>query len=65
MLQFVRFRVRSSSRESVREYRSGDIKRVGTLPNRSKFAITVASQGRSKRLFRVGRHNNKERKSVA
>jgi hypothetical protein len=61
----VRFRARSSSRESVGEGRSRYIKCVSTLSDRGIFAIIVGSNSSSKVFFRVGRHTKEKRKSVA
>jgi hypothetical protein len=61
----VRFRARSSSRESVGEGRGRYIKRVSTLSDRGIFAITVGYNSSSKVFFRVGRHTKEKRKSVA
>jgi hypothetical protein len=61
----VRFRTRSSSRESVGEGRGRYIKRVSTLSDRGIFAITVGYNSSSKVFFRVGRHTKEKRKSVA
>jgi hypothetical protein len=61
----VRFRARSSSRESVGEDRSRYIKCVSTLSDRGIFAIIVGSNSSSKVFFRVGRHTKEKRKSVA
>jgi hypothetical protein len=61
----MRFRARSSSRESVGEGRSRYIKRISTLSDRGIFAIIVGSNSSSKVFFRVGRYTKEKRKSVA
>jgi hypothetical protein len=55
----------SSSRESVGESGSQDIKRVSALSNRGILVVAVSLESHKGRIFRLGRHSRPERISVA
>jgi hypothetical protein len=42
-----------------------DIERVSTLPIKGIFAIMVRNYRYSKRIFRIGRHNEEKIKNIA